>query len=361
MSDKLPVAKRRRKSCVRTMPPKGDKSNMAASAPAGEMKDGKNLPGPCTIPPAFAFGMAGAQSPQAPMSINPWQVDYSNKLDFIVNKLTSIETKQTTLLSRLSTIETNLIDTNKKVTDIEHSQILISEKYDTVQKSTQDNKRDIDLVKGDVKKLTSEEKELSDQNKKLKDDIIDLKCRSMRDNLLFFGIPESNVMATINNRDSEAAGNARGASAMDVADTGDTDSQQSQSLPASQTASYSAKVVQGENCVGLVHDFCKNVLKIEDPESSILIDRAHRVGSRSVGKTRPIVAKLVRTKDKEFIKQASKIADLRSSDFRVADQFPQEVLARRKELIPKMVDARKNGNKAVLVRDKLYINNKLVE
>ena len=94
-----------------------------------------------------------------------------------------------------------------------------------------------------------------------------------------------------------------------------------------------------------------------------MIDRAHCIGYRSVGKTRPIVAKLVRTKDKELIKHASEVADLRSSDFRAADQFPQEVhvLARRKELIPKMADARKNGNKAVLVRDKLKINNKLVE
>ena len=104
--------------------------------------------------------------------------------------------------------------------------------------------------------------------------------------------------------------------------------------------------------------FVKNVLKIEDPENSIMTDRAHRIGYRSVGKTRPIVAKLVRTKDKELIKHASKVADLRSSDFRAADQFPQEVhvLARRKELIPKMADARKNGNKAVLVRDKQKLN-----
>ena len=45
---------------------------------------------------------------------------------------------------------------------------------------------------------------------------------------------------------------------------------------------------------------------MDNPEQVVKIDRARRVGNRSVGKTRPIVAKLMGTKDKELIKQASK-------------------------------------------------------
>ena len=80
----------------------------------------------------------------------------------------------------------------------------------------------------------------------------------------------------------------------------------------------------------------------------VKIDRARRVGNRSVGKTRPIVAKLMGTKDKELIKQASKAVGLRKTESRVADQYPPEVMARRKELIPKMMEVRNGGNRAWL-------------
>ena len=71
----------------------------------------------------------------------------------------------------------------------------------------------------------------------------------MRENLPFFGNPESTAMATINNRVSKAAVNAPGASAMDVENIGITDSQQSQqpqSLTVHQTATEAATLVQGE-------------------------------------------------------------------------------------------------------------------
>ena len=44
---------------------------------------------------------------------------------------------------------------------------------------------------GEVINLTKSNDELSRNNKKIKDEVIDLKCRSMRDNMLFFGVPES--------------------------------------------------------------------------------------------------------------------------------------------------------------------------
>lgn len=41
------------------------------------------------------------------------------------------------------------------------------------------------------------------------------------------------------------------------------------------------------------------------------------------------------------------------------DQLPKEVQDHRKSLIPTMLDARRRSKTAVLVRDKLYINNRL--
>lgn len=125
--------------------------------------------------------------------------------------------------------------------------------------------------------------------------------------------------------------------------------------------SFASVVSQGENCTAKIHEFCKNVLKIQNPESTIRVERAHRIGRRAIGKSRPIVVKFGGSRDKEFIKQAARAVDLKASNFRVVDQFPQEVLDKRKELIPKMLEERSKGKDAVLVRDKLYVNKQLVE
>jgi hypothetical protein len=60
---------------------------------------------------------------------------------------------------------------------------------------------------------------------------------------------------------------------------------------------------------------------------------------------------------KSLIKSALKGINLRFSPYNVSDQFPPEVKERRKELIPTMLKARREGKRAVLVRDKLIINN----
>lgn len=43
-----------------------------------------------------------------------------------------------------------------------------------------------------------------------------------------------------------------------------------------------------------------------------------------------------------------------NGQFRVTDQLPPEVRERRKSLIPKMLDERKKGNKAVLFRQAVW-------
>lgn len=74
---------------------------------------------------------------------------------------------------------------------------------------------------------------------------------------------------------------------------------------------------------------------------------------------RSIVVKFKDTASKMVVKSALHDINLKDTPYKVFDQFPQIIQERRKELIPVMVQARKNQKKAVLVRDKLYINNKL--
>ena len=78
-----------------------------------------------------------------------------------------------------------------------------------------------------------------------------------------------------------------------------------------------------------MYDFCEKVLNIPNVKSSIKIDHAHRIGVRSAGKTRPIVAKFLMTEHKVAIKTALRNVDLKTAyngAFKINDQFPSEVI-----------------------------------
>lgn len=302
--------------------------------------------------------------------------DYSSKIDYIISKvgkLDAIEAQQSSIISRLSNIETAVSQNkmmieaaSKKIVEIETSQNFLSSNHDSIKKDVEVNKGNVTKVQASLKKLTEENKMLKDSNQKLKtnndtmqEDIIDLKCRSMRDNMVFVGIPETfHAMGPmgINQRNQPSdtnEGAIGGTAPMDF-------SQQSGENNAPRSPRSFAQVVSvGEDCIGKIHEFCESVLKITEPTACVKIDRAHRVGNNIPGKQRSIVVKFKDTASKMVVKNALQNINLKNTPFSVFDQFPQIVQERRKELIPVMLEARRNNKKAVLVRDKLYINNKL--
>ena len=298
------------------------------------------------IPPPFPTYQTSQSQPN----------DLSSQMNFIiskVSKLDSMESQQMTILSRLSSIEAAVAEnkrmienTSRKLTDIESSQKFLSEEYDKLSKSADVNKRDLSKVQVEVKALSRENKELKSSNQTLAEDIIDLKCRSMRDNMIFLGIPETSSPV----ERGAVGGTDSGTENMDV-----NQPSVSQDSP---RRTY-AQVTANEDCVHKIYDFCDNVLKIPRSRESIQIDRAHRIGAPSVGKTRSIVVKFKDTDSKLRVKNSLKHVDLKQSPYAVFDQLPKEVQDRRKSLIPTMLDARRRGKTAVLVRDKLYINNRL--
>lgn len=259
----------------------------------------------------------------------------------------------------------------KKVNEIDLSQGLINSKYDVISVDNQANKSEITRLQGEVKSLKSARQELTNENKKLKDDITDLKCRSMRDNMLFFGIPESvsPPYTGLGSGHPPPDANQGDTLAMEATNSLDTSGAMGGNnafgQPSSSTKSYAKVTEMGENCKELVWEFCKKILKIANPRDNIHIDRAHRIGNRVPNKIRPIVVKFVLTEHKDLVKSALNNVDLKAApfngEFRVTDQLPQEVREKRKTLIPKMLEERKKGNKATLVRDKLFVNGKLAE
>lgn len=265
------------------------------------------------------------------------------RLDGIDEKLGQLKTIQ----SSISRITERLNSMELKLSDLEQSQSFVSDKYDSLNDAVNMNKDVVKNLETEVEKLRTENTELKALNSAFKDDVTDLRCRSMRDNLLFFGIPEEtyqsqqvsqNVMDVTNQDDAAATG-------------GNPTPDGNPVLIASQT--------RREDCERKVLEFCSNVLKIENAADVIQIDVAHRVGRFVRGKNRPVVARFMNTSSKMRVKSALRNIDLRQTPFNVSEQYPNSVLNRRKELIDVMKMARRDGNRAVLVRDKLFINGQL--
>jgi len=119
--------------------------------------------------------------------------------------------------------------------------------------------KNLDSFTQKIKEIESQHMETEQA---LKSDIMDLKCRSMRDNLLFHKISEE----------------------------------------------------KGENCEQKVLNFLKHTLKIER------LQRAHRVRPYIADKTRPIVAKFSDFPDREKVLRAARKAREEGTNHGVSEQ-----------------------------------------
>ena len=70
------------------------------------------------------------------------------------------------------------------------------------------------------------------------------------------------------------------------------------------------------------------------------------------------MAKFEKRKDRNLVLNQARDKLKNNKNFAVYEQFPVEVVERRKNLVPILVDARQKGHNAVLREDKLYIDNK---
>ena len=102
-----------------------------------------------------------------------------------------------------------------------------------------------------------------------------------------------------------------------------------------------------------VAKFIKDNLHVDD---AITIDRAHRLGAKKAGKSRSIVAKIASSDEKSKLFQAAR--NLKDTNYSISDQYPPEIDERRKRLVP-IMKAKKEEDENVkcrLVGDRLYIN-----
>ena len=227
-----------------------------------------------------------------------------------VNEFKGVKMELTQMNQKLTKLDM-LEEVSKKVTELQAS-------IEFAHGEIEDIKKENVELKKQVKDMCRKVDQLTDEKGRVTAKIIDLQARSMRDNLLFFGIHEEE---------------------------------------------------EKEDCEQLLKAALYHHLKINAQE--IQFARVHRIGRKIRGKTRPIVAKFERFKERQMVRDAffdhlNKVKKRNEESGKqekvqigIAEQFPAEVQQKRKSLIPKMKEAKNEGKKVKLVRDQLYINGQL--
>lgn len=87
------------------------------------------------------------------------------------------------------------------------------------------------------------------------------------------------------------------------------------------------------------------------------LEEAKRIGIYKAGGSRPIIIKLVKhSKKMEILKNAK---NLKGSKIWINEDYPKEIQEERKQLIPRMKEARQKGCMAQIKYNKLVINNEI--
>lgn len=205
--------------------------------------------------------------------------------------LSEINTK----LNKLDNIEQHLARVDVEIKELKDSFTFVNDTTDELKEEQKKQNASIKSLEESIARIEA-------RNTDLHRELVDMKSRSMRSNLVFYNLPEQ----------------------------------------------------EKEDPFAVLRELLGTKMGI-DESNEIEIERAHRLGGkREDGKPRPIVAKFLRFQDKEYIRKSAYL--LKGTKIGIADQFPKEIAEARKKLYPEMKKAKSEGNTVKLIKDKLYIN-----
>ena len=213
-----------------------------------------------------------------------------DNMDKKLGQLETIKNSISTLTVKVSDIEVKVKNLEQRVATLENSRDFDSESVQNL-KSKQ---KEIDSL---LLKMKNIETEQSKKESNLKAQVLDIQCRSMLDNLIFFGIPEK-------------------------------------------------KEATDEDCVRKILRFIEEQLDMEAASIHIKLHRAHRMGRFNPTKMRPIVAKFAYYPDRERVRKSA--GKLKNTSYCISQQFPKEIMDKRRKLVPIMKDARAKGKDAYI-------------
>ncbi|KAK3091803.1 hypothetical protein FSP39_022739 [Pinctada imbricata] len=235
-------------------------------------------------------------------------------LENAITKIDDVFAEVTKVSTRVHSLEENMSDMNQKYIELQQNLEGVSNIFDEVrnkslqtEKEVKELKKKISLQEAEFQKLQKESIEKLDRmvesQDEIKEQVLDLKCRSMKYNLVFSGISER----------------------------------------------------RNENTEEILRSFIVEELGIDE---YLDFTNVHRFGSGArpgeVGKPRPIVARFIYQKDLSSVLANAKY--LRGKPYGINRQFPQEVEQARRSLDPVMKTMRAEGKKVKMVRDMLFVN-----
>lgn len=224
-----------------------------------------------------------------------------------LSKLGKIETDVSRICINVSNLEKDNTELKSKMNELESAMQMFGNIFD----EHQCIKEEVSQIKRGNESLLSEIRSLKDENVTIKEQFLEQQCRQMENNLLIFGVPES---------DGEE--------------------------PAVAFLNFLTEHVFTEPCD-------KNKIY------SLKFDRIHRLGPvrQRAFHPRPIVVVCQNYSDRELIRRYQGKIDRKYS---IREHFPKEIADRRKKLYPVMRRHLADRRYRVrMVRDKLYINNVL--
>ena len=205
---------------------------------------------------------------------------------------------------------------NKKLDNFERTINNMKDEINQIKNKQQQQERTISKeemhhhnIEDRVRELERHNQYLEIENKNLKEDFLRLKTQSMKYNLIFGGIE--------------------------------------------QTQEY-------ENTEEVLVNFMRTELGIDDA-NTINFQNVHRLSRRNDGKPRNIIARFGNYSDHERVLKEVPKALKNKVQFSVNQQYPTEIGDRRRTLFPELKYLQRHGVRAKLVYDKIYVNGRPYE
>ena len=233
----------------------------------------------------------------------------ASQLEMICQTLASVENR----LQRLEGIFERFSVLERSINSLQTGLSTLSEKSRIIEEKTNYIENALEFENAEIEGLKKKDKENEDKIKELEDKLLYQEVYNRRENLRFFGIPESTTGA------------------------------------------------ERENTFEVMRKFLKTDLDLENAEN-IEFQRAHRIGRKKMGEARPVIVRFLRFPERELVFR--KARELESdTDVKVYSDLPKEISERRKRQWPRLKKAREEGKIAFFSKpepDKLFIDGQFV-
>lgn len=237
-------------------------------------------------------------------STNPSNSDIMNLLLNISQRLGVVEKKLCSLESLEKKVENFDSELKRIWRSIEERHKKVDQRLTTVEEKSES-------VEFAVGQIQSQITDLENKRDKVNEDLLYLQSQSMRNNLLFTNIPEST----------------------------------------SEGAEETERKLRAH-----IHEKMRVAKEVVD---NISFERVHRTGVKHDGKIRNIVAKFSLFKERELVRRQWKT--LKDTPYSVFEQFPKEIVEKRRRLRSKVKEHKEKGDDAWIAYDTLYVNGRPVK